>query len=196
MQKFTSHLISKHLQHEKSAPDVLQRVTGKIKFRLNVSKCAFCKHLHIFWNFHEIDIFDASNSFGQKTSQNLRILSRSLSDRPATNPLCHAQTLGKMGSSPQFETKNFIFIIVECSDETRFCVSHEGIPIGLGRLFFTGIALAIKIPSQNEEAPHYEKLLLTKYTDSTLTLREACLPIYTHHTMVPFISISYLPHHS
>ena len=64
MQKFTSHLISKHLQHEKSAPDVLQRVTGKIKFRLNVSKCAVCKHLHIFWNFHEIDIFDASNSFG------------------------------------------------------------------------------------------------------------------------------------
>ena len=56
MQKFTSHLISKHLQHEKSAPDVLQRVTGKIKFRLNVSKCAVCKHLHIFlefpWNWH------------------------------------------------------------------------------------------------------------------------------------------------
>ena len=101
-----------------------------------------------------------------------------------------------MGSSPQFETKNFIFITVESSDETRFCVSHEGIPIGLGRLFFTGIALAIKIPSQNEEAPHYKKLLLTKYTDSTLTLREACLPIYIHHTMVPFISISYLPHHS
>ena len=90
MQKFTSHLISKHLQHEKSAPDVLQRVTGKIKFRLNVSKCAVCKHLHIFWNFHEIDIFDASNSFGKKTSQNLRLLSRSLSDRPVTNPLCHA----------------------------------------------------------------------------------------------------------
>ena len=143
MQKFTSHLISKHLQHEKSAPDVLQRVTGKIKFRLNVSKCAFCKHLHIFWNFREIDIFDASNSFGQKTSQNLQILSRSLSDRPVTNPLCHVQTFRKMGS-PKLETKNFIFIIVECSDETRFCVSHEGIPIGLGRLYFTGIALALK----------------------------------------------------
>ena len=143
MQKFTSHLISKHLQHEKSAPDVLQRVTGKIKFRLNVSKCAVCKHLHIFWNFHEIDIFDASNSFGQKTSQNLRILSRSLSDRPVTNPLCHAQTLRKMGSL-QLETQNFIFIILESSDETRICVSHKGIPIGLGKLCFTGIALAIK----------------------------------------------------
>ena len=149
MQKFTSHLISKHLQHEKSAPDVLQRVTGKIKFRLNVSKCAVCKHLHIFWNFHEIDIFDASNSFGQKTSQNLRILSRSLSDRPVTNPLCHAQTLRKMGSL-QLETQNFIFIILESSDETRFCVSHKGIPIGLGRLYFTGIALAINKTSKKK----------------------------------------------
>ena len=98
-------------------------------------------------------------------------------------------------AAPNSRPKNFIFIIVESSDETRFCVSHEGIPIGLGRLYFTGIALAMKIPSQKEEAPHCEKLSLTKYTVSTLTLQEACLPIYIHHSMVPFISMSYLPHH-
>ena len=60
-------------------------------------------------------------------------------------------------------------------------MSHKGIPIGLGRLYFTGIALAIKIPSQKEDAPHWKKFSLTKYTVSTLILREACLPIYTHH---------------
>ena len=40
----------------------------------------------------------------------------------------------KMGRL-QLETQTFILSILESSDETRFCVSHEGIPIGLGRLY-------------------------------------------------------------
>ena len=75
----------------------------------------------------------------------------------------------KMGRL-QLETQNFILIILESSDETRFCVSHEGIPIGLGRLYLTGIALAIKIPSKKEEAPHCKKFSLIKFTVYTSTL--------------------------
>ena len=74
------------------------------------------------------------------------------------------------------------------------CHMRVYIPIGLGRLYFTGIALAIKILSQKEDAPHCKKLSLTKYTASTLSLQEACLPIYIHHSMGLFISMSYLPH--
>ena len=43
-------------------------------------------------------------------------------------------------------------------------MSHEGIPIGLGRLYLTGIVLAIKIPSKKEEAPHCKKYSLIKFT--------------------------------
>ena len=42
----------------------------------------------------------------------------------------------KMGRL-QLETQNFILIILESSDETRFCVSHEGLSNGLGTFGLT-----------------------------------------------------------